>query len=65
MGTVSYFSGDKAAVGHKYGATPYTFPLRPKWETLFFLRSDGKGKVVPCAELIKHYAMKAYGGVDV
>jgi hypothetical protein len=24
-----------------------------------------KGKFIPCAELIKHYAMKAYGGVDV
>jgi hypothetical protein len=25
----------------------------------------GKGKVVPVLNLIKHYAMKAYGGVDV
>jgi hypothetical protein len=25
----------------------------------------GKGKVVPVLKLIKHYAMKAYGGVDV
>jgi hypothetical protein len=25
----------------------------------------GKGKVVPALNLIKHYAMKAYGGVDV
>jgi hypothetical protein len=25
----------------------------------------GKGKVVPVINLIKHYAMKAYGGVDV
>jgi hypothetical protein len=25
----------------------------------------GKGKVVPVFNLIKHYAMKAYGGVDV
>jgi hypothetical protein len=24
-----------------------------------------KGKVVPVLNLIKHYAMKAYGGVDV
>jgi hypothetical protein len=24
-----------------------------------------KGKVVPVFKLIKHYAMKAYGGVDV
>jgi hypothetical protein len=24
-----------------------------------------KGKVVPALNLIKHYAMKAYGGVDV
>jgi hypothetical protein len=24
-----------------------------------------KGKVVPVLKLIKHYAMKAYGGVDV
>jgi hypothetical protein len=24
-----------------------------------------KGKVVPELNLIKHYAMKAYGGVDV
>jgi hypothetical protein len=23
-----------------------------------------KGKECPCAEIIKHYAMKAYGGVD-
>jgi hypothetical protein len=28
-------------------------------------KSKGKGKVYPCAYLIKHYAMKAYGGVDV
>jgi hypothetical protein len=25
----------------------------------------GKGKVVPVLNLIKHYAMKAYGGVDI
>jgi hypothetical protein len=25
----------------------------------------GKGKVVPVLNLIKHYAIKAYGGVDV
>jgi hypothetical protein len=25
----------------------------------------GKGKVVAVLNLIKHYAMKAYGGVDV
>jgi hypothetical protein len=38
----------------------------------FFFRKvcgDGKkgkeGKVVPVLNLIKHYAMKAYGGVDV
>jgi hypothetical protein len=24
-----------------------------------------KGKVVPVLNLVKHYAMKAYGGVDV
>jgi hypothetical protein len=24
-----------------------------------------KGKVVPLLNLIKHYAMKAYGGVDI
>jgi hypothetical protein len=24
----------------------------------------GKGKNFPCVSLIKHYAMKAYGGVD-
>jgi hypothetical protein len=24
-----------------------------------------KGKVIPVLNLIKHYAMKAYGGVDV
>jgi hypothetical protein len=28
-------------------------------------RVKGKGKVVPLLNLIKHYAMKAYGGVDV
>jgi hypothetical protein len=27
--------------------------------------SKVKGKVVPVLNLIKHYAMKAYGGVDV
>jgi hypothetical protein len=27
--------------------------------------AEGKGKVVPVLNLIKHYAMKAYGGVDV
>jgi predicted ribosome-associated RNA-binding protein Tma20 len=26
---------------------------------------SGKGKVVPVLNLIKHYAIKAYGGVDV
>jgi hypothetical protein len=29
------------------------------------LEGKGKGKVVPVLNLIKHYAMKAYGGVDV
>jgi hypothetical protein len=29
------------------------------------LRLSKKGKVVPVFNLIKHYAMKAYGGVDV
>jgi hypothetical protein len=29
------------------------------------IRELGKGKVVPVLNLIKHYAMKAYGGVDV
>jgi hypothetical protein len=28
-------------------------------------KKKGKGKVVPVLNLIKHYAMKAYGGVDV
>jgi hypothetical protein len=28
-------------------------------------RSKVKSKVVPVLNLIKHYAMKAYGGVDV
>jgi hypothetical protein len=28
-------------------------------------RKGKKGKVVPVLNLIKHYAMKAYGGVDV
>jgi hypothetical protein len=27
--------------------------------------SKKKGKVVPVLNLFKHYAMKAYGGVDV
>jgi hypothetical protein len=30
-----------------------------------FVKVKGKGKVVPVLNLIKHYAMKAYGGVDV
>jgi hypothetical protein len=29
------------------------------------MKSQLKGKVVPVLNLIKHYAMKAYGGVDV
>jgi hypothetical protein len=29
------------------------------------LANKGKGKVVPVLNWIKHYAMKAYGGVDV
>jgi hypothetical protein len=33
------------------------------WQLL--TKSKGKGKVVPVLNLIKHYAMKAYGGVDV
>jgi hypothetical protein len=36
-------------------------------EKLFcmFISKGKKGKVVPVLNLIKHYAMKAYGGVDV
>jgi hypothetical protein len=34
-------------------------------ETTNFKYLKGKGKVVPVRNLIKHYAMKAYGGVDV
>jgi hypothetical protein len=33
--------------------------------TLFPNYLQVKGKVVPVLNLIKHYAMKAYGGVDV
>jgi hypothetical protein len=29
------------------------------------IRGKVKGKVLPVLNLIKHYAMKAYGGVDV
>jgi hypothetical protein len=32
---------------------------------IFFSKKGKKGKVVPVLKLIKHYAMKAYGGVDV
>jgi hypothetical protein len=38
-------------------------------EIQWLLKSDKQSKVkrysFPCAQLIKHYAMKAYGGVDV
>jgi hypothetical protein len=30
-----------------------------------YMEVKKKGKVVPVLNLIKHYAMKAYGGVDV
>jgi hypothetical protein len=40
------------------------------WNVLDFqgrknVKSKKVGKVVPVLNLIKHYAMKAYGGVDV
>jgi hypothetical protein len=31
----------------------------------FWEKGKKKGKVVPVLNLIKHYAIKAYGGVDV
>jgi hypothetical protein len=31
----------------------------------YIIYNEIKGKVVPVLNLIKHYAMKAYGGVDV
>jgi hypothetical protein len=34
-------------------------------KALCFKVSQVKGKVVPVLNLIKHYAMKTYGGVDV
>jgi hypothetical protein len=40
-----------------HGGKEYSFVLR--------LIVYYKGKVVPMLNLIKHYAMKAYGGVDV
>jgi hypothetical protein len=33
--------------------------------TIDVMKGKKKGKVVPVINLIKHYAMKAYGGVDV
>jgi hypothetical protein len=33
--------------------------------THLYKHGKKKGKVVPVLNLIKHYAMKAYGGVDV
>jgi hypothetical protein len=33
--------------------------------TSYNYKKGKKGKVVPVLNLIKHYAMKAYGGVDV
>jgi hypothetical protein len=41
---------------------PYGFPAETWYALLISLI---KGKVVPVLNLIKHYAMKAYGGVDV
>jgi hypothetical protein len=35
------------------------------WMDKQALPKKGKGKVVPVLNLIKHCAMKAYGGVDV
>jgi hypothetical protein len=38
------------------------YALLPSGGKIF---GKGKGKVVPVLNLIKHYAIKAYGGVDV
>jgi hypothetical protein len=37
----------------------------PEADELYFCKKKKKGKVVPVLNLIKYYAMKAYGGVDV
>jgi hypothetical protein len=42
-------------LSHHYCSWFYVFPLYKR----------KKGKVVPVLNLIKHYAMKTYGGVDV
>jgi hypothetical protein len=44
-------------VGKPEGKRP---PGRPR-----YIGSKLKGKVVPVLNLIKYYAMKAYGGVDI
>jgi hypothetical protein len=37
----------------------------PIYYSQWKLRVKGKSKVVPVRNLIKHYAMKTYGGVDL
>jgi hypothetical protein len=46
----------------------YTIKARSNTSTVALRvvgKKKGKGKVVPVLNLIKHYAMKTYGGVDV
>jgi hypothetical protein len=40
-------------------------PQENSWYSFLLQGLKGKGKVVPVLNLIKHYAIKAYGGVDV
>jgi hypothetical protein len=46
-------------VAHHYADWAFPTPAEGKG------KGKGKGKVVPVLNLIKHYAVKAYGGVDV
>jgi hypothetical protein len=43
----------------------FIYVLNNELETKAIQNCKGKGKVVPVLNLIKHYAMKAYGEVDV
>jgi hypothetical protein len=40
-------------------------PINPVFHEFIIVKVKVKGKVVPVLNLIKHYTMKAYGGVDI